>query len=181
MAPNTYTWISAWFILTAPVVIWDAFYCLMRPRSMVGGDLHWIWEPYGIYQDIDWTYGVKALRDNNGFTNAQSVLNLVETAVNVFYVYLAHVAKYPSASVVGFASAVMTLSKTVLYWLQEYHCNYCNVGHNDWKALVIYFIIPNGLWLVIPALIMFKLGKDVTLSIDVAARESGKRASGKSQ
>jgi hypothetical protein len=21
---------------------------------MVGGDLHWIWEPYGIYQDIDW-------------------------------------------------------------------------------------------------------------------------------
>jgi hypothetical protein len=20
---------------------------------MVGGDLHWIWEPYGIYQDID--------------------------------------------------------------------------------------------------------------------------------
>jgi hypothetical protein len=21
---------------------------------MVGGDLHWIWEPYGIYQDVDW-------------------------------------------------------------------------------------------------------------------------------
>ncbi len=30
MAPNTYTWISAWFLLTTPVVIWDAFYCLMR-------------------------------------------------------------------------------------------------------------------------------------------------------
>ena len=30
MAPNTYTWISAWFILTTPVIIWDAFYCLMR-------------------------------------------------------------------------------------------------------------------------------------------------------
>ena len=25
-----------------------------RPRSMVGGDLHWIWEPYGIYQDVDY-------------------------------------------------------------------------------------------------------------------------------
>jgi hypothetical protein len=25
-----------------------------RPRSMEGGDLHWIWEPYGIYQRIDY-------------------------------------------------------------------------------------------------------------------------------
>ena len=25
-----------------------------RPRSMVGGDLHWIWEPYGLYQEIDY-------------------------------------------------------------------------------------------------------------------------------
>lgn len=21
---------------------------------MVGGDLHWIWEPYGLYQEIDY-------------------------------------------------------------------------------------------------------------------------------
>jgi hypothetical protein len=21
---------------------------------MVGGDLHWIWEPYGIYQEVDY-------------------------------------------------------------------------------------------------------------------------------
>ena len=37
------------------------------------------------------------------------------------------------------------------------------------------------LWVVIPALIMFKLGKDIIWSIDVAARESGKKASGKAQ
>lgn len=30
MEPKTYKWISAWFLLTLPVVIWDAFYCLMR-------------------------------------------------------------------------------------------------------------------------------------------------------
>lgn len=23
------------------------------PRSMVGGDLHWIWTPYSIYQEVD--------------------------------------------------------------------------------------------------------------------------------
>ena len=67
-----------------------------RPRSMVGGDLHWIWEPYGLYQEIDYVraslqfecgcgalttsviwvgerqvYGVKALQENSGFPDAQ--------------------------------------------------------------------------------------------------------------
>ncbi|KAI9456137.1 hypothetical protein BJY52DRAFT_598113 [Lactarius psammicola] len=181
MPPNTYTWISAWFLLTTPVILWDAFYCLMRPRSMVGGDLHWIWEPYGLYQEVDYVYGIKALQENDGFPNAQSFLNLIETALNVFYVYLAHVAKYPAASLVGFASATMTLSKTVLYGAQEYYCNFCATGHNDLKTWVVYYMIPNGLWIVVPTLIVFKLGKDIASSIDVAARELRKRAKGKEQ
>jgi len=181
MPPNTFTWISAWFLLATPVVIWDAFYCLMRPRSMVGGDLHWIWEPYGLYQEIDYVYGVKALQENSGFPGAQSLLNLIETALNVFYVYLAHVAKYPAASLVGFASATMTLSKTVLYMAQEYYCNFCSTGHNDLKTLIIYFIIPNGFWIVVPTLIVFKLGKDIASSMDVAARGLGKGAKSKVQ
>ncbi len=74
-----------------------------RPRSMVGGDLHWIWKPYSLYQEIDyvrhissiwvrgigtnddrnvWTrrrqvYGVKALQENDGFPNAQCKLPFV--------------------------------------------------------------------------------------------------------
>jgi len=91
------------------------------------------------------------------------------------------VAKYPAASVVGLASAVMTLWKSVLYILQEYYCNFCAVGHNDLKTVIVYWMFPNGLWIVFPALIAFKLGKDIISSIDVAARESEKRASGKSQ
>jgi hypothetical protein len=68
---------------------------------MVGGDLHWIWAPYGLYQEIDYVrrivfdrsggdanhnpnswlgwiqiYGVKALQENNGFTNAQCKFSL---------------------------------------------------------------------------------------------------------
>jgi hypothetical protein len=73
-----------------------------------------------------------------------AVMNLIEIALNLCYVYLAHVAKCPTASVVGFASVVMTLWKTVLYLLQEYYCNYCSVGHNDTKTLIVYYIIPNG-------------------------------------
>jgi hypothetical protein len=71
-------------------------------------------------------------------------MNLVETALNVFYLYLAHVVKYPAAPVVGFTSVTMTLSKTVLYWAQEYYCNFCSIGHNDLKTVVFLYVIPNG-------------------------------------
>lgn len=57
-------WISFWMFLTTLIVSWgksckivpsrrpsltpplDAGYCLMRPRSLSGGDLSWIWKPY---------------------------------------------------------------------------------------------------------------------------------------
>lgn len=105
-------------------------------------------------------YGLPALEANNGFTNAQcecysslctfafwpvpALLNLIETVLNIIYLYLAHVAAWPPASLVGFVSASMTLSKTVLYWAQEYYCGFCSIGHNTVYDLIIYWIIPNG-------------------------------------
>ncbi|KAF8547784.1 hypothetical protein OG21DRAFT_1424211 [Imleria badia] len=181
MAVKTYTWITLWFLLTAPVVLWDATYCFTRPRSMVGGDLHWIWEPYGIYQDVDYVYGLKSLEENNGFTNAQSLLNLVETSLNLAYVYLAHVSSWSGAPLVGFAAATMTLSKTVLYWAQEYYCGGCAVGHNAWGTLFLYWVIPNGLWLVFPSMITWRLGGDIMGSLSAASQSVRKAASGKTQ
>ncbi|PFH51585.1 hypothetical protein AMATHDRAFT_58683 [Amanita thiersii Skay4041] len=161
MAVKTHTWVSLWFLLTAPVIFWDAGYCLMRPRSMKGGDLHWIWKPYALYQEIDHVYGVPAFEAGDGFPSAQSFMNILETLLNLAYLYLAHVTQSPAAPVVGFASAVMTLSKTMLYWVQEYYCNYCAVGHNSFLNLVVYWIVPNGLWLAMPSLIVRQLGRDL--------------------
>ena len=88
-AAKTHWWISLWFLLSAPVIFWDAAYCFMRyvysllsskvsihlslhsPRSFAGGDLHWIWKPYEIYQEVDYIYGVEAYNRGDGFTNAQ--------------------------------------------------------------------------------------------------------------
>ncbi|KAF7324659.1 hypothetical protein MKEN_00507400 [Mycena kentingensis (nom. inval.)] len=177
MAPKTYTWVSAWFLLTAPIIAWDAMYCFMRPRSMEGGDLHWIWEPYSIYQRVDLVYGIPALEEGDGFTNAQSFMNVVETLLNLIYVYTAHVKAWPSAPLIGLSAAVMTLSKTVLYWLQEYYCNYCAVGHNTLYDLIVYWLIPNGLWLVLPTLIINRLARDLSADLTLAAKASEKAKS----
>ena len=92
MAPRAHSWITLWFLLTAPVILWDASYCFMRcvcydilkiisstrpvcrPRSFKGGDLHWIWKPYELYQEVDYVYGVETYNRGDGFTNAQCAL-----------------------------------------------------------------------------------------------------------
>jgi len=139
---------------------------------MKGGDLHWIWKQYALYQEIDYVYGLPALHSGNGFTNAQSLLNVIETLINITYLYLAHVVAWPPATIVGFASAVMTLSKTILYWAQEYYCGYCAVGHNSVRDLIVLWIVPNGLWIVVPAIIIVVLGKDLVRDLNAAARLS---------
>ncbi|PCH37031.1 hypothetical protein WOLCODRAFT_28889 [Wolfiporia cocos MD-104 SS10] len=179
MAVRTHLLVSLWFALTVPVIFWDAFYCFMRPRSMVGGDLHWIWKPYGLYQDIDYIYGVKALEDGDGFPNAQSLLNIVENFMNIAYLYLAHVHGSSFATLLGFTSAVMTLSKTTLYLLQEAYCRGCSVGHNNPWDLFLLWVIPNGCWVVVPSYIIWRLGTDIATSLRVAERANAKIAAGK--
>jgi hypothetical protein len=119
--------------------------------------------------------------------------------MNLAYVYLAHVSGWSPAPLIGLAAASMTLSKTILYWAQEYYCGFCAIGHNTWSDLIVYWIIPNGyvslsvglirdddfflsrLWIVIPSLIVVRLGKDITASLHVAERNAIKTASGKRQ
>jgi hypothetical protein len=72
------------------------------------------------------------------------MMNVIETLLNISYLYLAHIAQWPPAPIVGFVSAAMTLAKTALYWLQEYYCGYCAVGHNSFWNLIILWVVPNG-------------------------------------
>ncbi len=73
-----------------------------------------------------------------------ALLNIVENFLNIAYLYLAYVVQWPSANLVAFTSANLTLAKTLLYWLQEYYCGWCNIGHNNTQDLIQYWIIPNG-------------------------------------
>ncbi|KAF8198350.1 hypothetical protein K438DRAFT_1824243 [Mycena galopus ATCC 62051] len=181
MSVKTYSWVSLWFLLTAPIIAWDVGYCFMRPRSMEGGDLHWIWAPYSTYQKVDFVYGLPAFERGDGFPNAQSLMNIIETIMNLVYLYTAHVTAWPTAPLIGFTAAALTLAKTVLYWAQEYYCNYCAVGHNSVKVLIQYWIIPGGIWIVVPSFIVWRLGKDLVADLNVAHTASVKAASGKTK
>ncbi|KAI1343694.1 hypothetical protein F5Y15DRAFT_411550 [Xylariaceae sp. FL0016] len=172
-----------WLAVSLPLVVWDSGYVLLRPHTMEGGRLHWpLWAPYKLYGEVDHVYGWKAFNAGNGFTSAQGFLNVIETAM-----YLAYLAIYFRAGVarsggsggsnnikrvltgrsagwaviLAFSAAVMTLSKTVLYWLNEYFSGYDNIGHNSLQDLIFLWIIPNGAWLVFPTYMIYIMGIEI--------------------
>ncbi|KAJ9609163.1 hypothetical protein H2200_006935 [Cladophialophora chaetospira] len=160
---------------------------------MPGGKFHSpIWKLYALYGTVDYVYGWPAWNGHVGFTAAQASLNAAETAMYIYYFsaiwrnasgqllkardvrgfFLGEeensvrgpgVAK---AVLYLFSAAVMTLSKTVLYWLNEYFSGFANIGHNSAYNLVFLWIIPNGLWLIFPIYIIYLLGAEILDAMD---------------
>ena len=118
-----------WMAVSLPLIAWDAGYVLGRPATMPGGNLHWpLWTPYKLYGEVDHMYGFKQWNAGNGFTAAQTILNVIETAMYFVYLWVLYQngKSTPSGRAIsgragatallfGFSAAVMTLSKTLLY------------------------------------------------------------------
>jgi hypothetical protein len=130
-------------------VVWDTTYVLLRPHSMEGGAVHWpIWAPYKLYGTVDHIYGWKAYNAANGFTGAQSSLNVVETAMYVAYFLIWRANKDGEGKISGavggkalillWSAAVMTLSKTVLYC--EFCFPVCLAGLK--RLALVFFSVP---------------------------------------
>ncbi|RDL40707.1 Uncharacterized protein BP5553_00686 [Venustampulla echinocandica] len=188
-----------WLFISLPLVAWDTGYVMLRPHSMPGGYLHWpLWVPYDLYGKVDYIYGWKAFNATNGFTAAQGFLNIVESLMYVYYLYVVLVFGRASAArgrgapkpkiagflgeqryvdgsngalavVVGFSASVMTFSKTVLYWLNEYFSEFKNIGHNSLSDLIFLWIIPNGAWLALPCYMIYVTGSEILQGLTIAA------------
>ncbi|KAK0510087.1 hypothetical protein JMJ35_007481 [Cladonia borealis] len=176
-----------WLLVSLPLVIWDTGYVLLRPHSMPGGWAHApIWKPYELYGKVDYMYGWKAYNERNGFTAAQGALNMVETVGYLGYLWV--VWDYGEgekravgggwggvACLVGFALCVMTVSKTVLYWLNEYYSGFENIGHNDPMSLIFLWLIPNGAWLVLPSYMGYLLARDILHGLAIASGDASSK------
>lgn len=188
----------AWIAVSLPLVIWDCLYILLRPHTMAGGRLQWpIWKPYEIYAAIDYVYGQPGWDNMDGFGGGQGAVNAIEAVLYGLYLMLAYnhgiLAEGGSgvqigegvkgwlsggvkikgrvgnkALVIGFVASVMTLSKTVLYYLVEYYSGFKNTAHNDWATLFLFYGVMNGLWIVFPAYMTVTFGSDILAGLDAA-------------
>ncbi|KAI6778861.1 uncharacterized protein J7T54_000517 [Emericellopsis cladophorae] len=167
-----------WLAISIPLVLWDTVYVLGRPHTMAGGFLHWpLYVPYALYAEIDYVYGWKAVHDHLGFTSAQGLLNAVEIVMYLVYLWMCYERgswtldgrRGGKAALVGLSAAVMTLSKTVLYWANEYYSGFAGIGHNAPLDLLFLWIIPNGAWLVGSGYMIFDFGGNILDGLAMAS------------
>ncbi|KAF7588462.1 hypothetical protein BBP40_005688 [Aspergillus hancockii] len=189
--------ITIWLVLSVPLVLWDASYVLLRPHSMPSNKLHSpLYTPYALYGTVDYMYGWPAFNARNGFTAAQTVMNLVECVGYIHYLWIVYrhgvsasggrgqrktkkgsmwllkADKVISgrtgatALLIAFGASLMTLSKTILYWLNEVFSGFDNIGHNDTITLIFYWVIPNGLWIIFPSYNIYILGSEIVASLE---------------
>jgi hypothetical protein len=83
---------------------------------MPGGSLHYLWVPYALYGTIDYMYGWPAYNARNGFTAAQSVLNIVEC---VCYMYYLAIVWYYGQTVGGRGGRKMTKKGVIWFLIAE--------------------------------------------------------------
>ncbi|KAI8798654.1 hypothetical protein BgiMline_022881 [Biomphalaria glabrata] len=147
-------WILAWFYLTAIVCTWDASFIMLRPYSLPGGSLAFLWYLYKYYVPVDQRYG--DIKD--GYVFAQSLLNYVEVLINIVTIIM-HYKASRYTTITAFTVTVMTFWKTVLYFLM--FSEFCagdtyRKGNTALEELLL-VVIPNGIWIVVPLAIMFSL------------------------
>ncbi|KAH9523158.1 hypothetical protein Btru_065979 [Bulinus truncatus] len=147
-------WILAWFFMTAVVCTWDASFIMLRPYSLPGGSLAFIWYLYKYYIPVDQRYG--DIQDDYVF--AQSLLNYVEVIINIVTIVL-HYRRSSYTTITAFTVTVMTFWKTVLYFLMFSEFCAGDTYRKGNTALQEFFlvVIPNGVWIVVPLFIMYSL------------------------
>ncbi|KAI0480078.1 hypothetical protein GGR56DRAFT_252199 [Xylariaceae sp. FL0804] len=161
-----------------------------------------LYVPYALYGSVDYVYGWPALTARAGFPSAQGALNVAESVMYFAYLWAwarygvqtagggsgsglwssiwtgregrRVMAGRPAAAavLVGFSAAVMTVSKTALYWLIEWFGDFSNIGHNSLWDLIILWIIPNGAWLVFPSFMIYELGSEIIDGLAAASSSS---------
>ncbi|TLS24613.1 hypothetical protein PpBr36_08886 [Pyricularia pennisetigena] len=173
----------AWLAISLPLVAWDTGYIMLRPHSMPGGTWHSpIWKPYALYGRVDYVYGRERWESNDGFCGAQGTMNIVESLMYLAYLWIWHSNKTAAgasgsgaasargavtgrsaglAMLIMFSACVMTVSKTVLYWLNESWSGFHGIGHNTLRDLIVLWIIPNGAWLVFPSYLIYSYGREI--------------------
>ncbi|KAH8708561.1 hypothetical protein GQ44DRAFT_627735 [Phaeosphaeriaceae sp. PMI808] len=194
-----------WIFVSIPLVFWDSLYILLRPHTFPGGVLQWpLWKPYEIYAAIDKVYSPSAYHAGEGFGGAQGALNAVELVLYGLYAMIIYNNGVPAvtgtgiqassgvsswfasgvkvrgkvgnrALIIGFAASVMTLSKTVLYYFNEYFSNFASVKHNDWFTIFLFYGVMNGLWVLFPAYMTIVFGSDIIRALDIATESSYKK------
>ncbi|KAK4953653.1 hypothetical protein LTR10_008256 [Elasticomyces elasticus] len=90
--------------------------------------------------------------------------------LNVCRMIHGHVAA--RAVLLAYSMALLTFSKSSIYWLIEAYSGFDNIGHNNMVRIIFVWIIPNGFWLVFPLYMAYIFGTEILRGLNIGAKRS---------
>lgn len=139
-------WLVLWLALSSVVVVWDALFVLLRPHSMTGGSLAFVWPVYDLYLAVDHSYADL----ENTTVAAICTMSLLE-CIGVGIALAQHArGAHPAAHLLALICLCLTGAKTVLFFLIEVWSGLEGIGHAEPVSLLFAYILPNTLWVVVP-------------------------------
>jgi len=138
-----------WLLLSSIICSWDAVFILNRPTL----NEHFIWSPYKNYVQVDFLYDDL----DNRFLEAQALMNFVEIAINLSSLLVLRRGHDRTAAAMMLIASAMTMSKTMLYFTMEACCGFRNTRHNDAVTMMALYVLPNGIWIFFPMLVLYEL------------------------
>jgi len=152
-------WVVWWLGISTIIVVWDALFVLFRPASMPGEALGWIWDfAYIIYLAVDHSYADLT----NHTVEAICLMSLFEACLVSITLIQYKRQHHNSAVVLATVVTSLTCAKTILFFLIEAFSGFAFIGHNEVLPLLAFYVIPNGLWIIVPGTIAVKCGRQIS-------------------
>lgn len=155
--------IQFWFLLSAVICCFDAFFVLSRPDSLKGGSLFWLFWPYENYYSFDTLYDM----NEDTFVVIQSWLNIVESFFAVIVVLLSQSScnkKKAVSSIVGVTIQAFIFWKTVIFvWYDHSFLTQEALSFSP-KSILCYYL-PSSVWLIMPLVSIWVIGKKIVQSL----------------
>ncbi|KAH3839005.1 uncharacterized protein LOC127879452 isoform X2 [Dreissena polymorpha] len=151
-------WMVIWFYATAIICTIDASFIVLRPHTLPGGSLHYLFFFYKYYIHTDQRYNDVS----DSYVYTQSLMNYAEVLLNIVTLFY-HYRKSNLTKPLAFTVSVMTFWKTVLYIAMFYEL----AGGKDYRIgntlleEMLLVLIPNGIWLLLPGMCIVKLWRDM--------------------
>ena len=90
----------------------------------------------------------------NTYLHALATMSIVEAMLVSWDLFAHRVNKNHAAHLLILVAASLTCAKTMLFVLVEAWSGWHSIGHNEFMPLLFVWIIPNGLWIVVPGAVI---------------------------
>lgn len=153
-----------WYIMVTPVVLIDGIFVLNRapanspnPRHPLADTIPFSY--WTIYERYDRRYAP----NDDAFVVAQSYLNLLEVFLGLVILFLALCGAQGSAIKLSIVVSMMTLYKTILYFVMDIAEGGKFTKHNSFQDNCLMVLLPSSFWILVPGIILYQCFSSLTL------------------